>query len=213
MVRAIFWQCFGMRTSSWYTETDTLTNPKNNAIENLIGAEELPKVKEQWPQFFKYNNIAAIKAHEAEDPGGKAIYIIRDGRAATVSYYHWLGEIGAGTPLSSIILGEMAGGGWSQHLAAWQPKTRPDTLLLRYEDMCENVTATVDQIAEFIDKEPISHDLAPFERFQKALPTFFRSGSNNTWREELTGKNLDLFWELHGEMMDEYGYAREVAYV
>jgi hypothetical protein len=212
MVRAILWQCFGLRTSSWYKETDSLTDPKNNALENLIGAEELPKCKSQWSQFFKYRNIAAIKTHEPEDPGGKTIYIIRDGRAAIASYYHWLRD-GVGDPatMTAIIRGEAGVGGWSQHLEAWNPKTRADTLLLHYEHLCVDVKPWVSLIAEFIGKEPISYDLAPFERFHKALPTFFRSGCNNTWQAELNGKNLALFWSLHGEMMDKYGYARDTA--
>jgi hypothetical protein len=212
MVRSILWRCFGLRSTSWYNERESLTDPKNGAIENLVGAEELPKVKETWPQFFKYNNIAAIKTHEPEDPGGKTIYVVRDGRAAIVSYYHWLRD-GCGTPatLEAIIRGEAGPGSWSEHLAAWEPKTRPDTLLLRYEDLCCLLEPFIGLIAAFIDKPAISYELAPWKRFHDALPTFFRSGCTDEWREVLTGNDLDLFWELHGRMMNEYGYARHTA--
>lgn len=212
MVRSILWQCFGLRTASWYSELESLTDPKNGAIENLVGAEELPKVKEQWAQFFKYKNIAAVKTHEAEDPGGKTIYVVRDGRAAVVSYYHWLRDA-CDTPatLEAIIRGEAGPGGWSQHLDAWRPGWRGDTLLIRYEDMCRDLRFWVCQISTFIAQQPISYELAPFKRFHDALPTFFRGGDNDNWQDVLENQNLALFWELHGEKMDKYGYARDTA--
>jgi len=73
-----------------------------------------------------------IKTHKYPSDTKRAIYVIRDGRAATASLWNFYRRR---IRLESIIEGRTSFGTWSAHVNAWNPTERPNTLLLRYEDM------------------------------------------------------------------------------
>lgn len=160
---------------------------------------------------FSSDTCTLVKTHNKPSNNWPAIYVVRDGREACVSYMHYMRQADPdkrGPPLRWVIEGHPSVwfGTWSQHLSLWHPLTRPNTLLLTYEGMVAAPSYAVKRIAEFLNAEPIGSDLPTFASLHATLPTFFRSGTNETWRDEMTGSDLDLFWELHGEAMGEYGY-------
>jgi hypothetical protein len=125
--------------------------------------------------------------------------VTRDGREACVSYWRFhralLGRLDM--PLSDVIRGECGFGSWSDHVKATM-KAEP--------------VATVGHIARFLDREPTGRELPSWDQLHQADPAFFRAGRNDTWRELMTGDDLALFDELHGETMREYGYSEEVCH-
>ncbi|MFV2033487.1 MAG: sulfotransferase domain-containing protein [Gammaproteobacteria bacterium] len=60
------------------------------------------------------------------------MYIVRDGRAAAISLWRFYNQ---SISLQNIITGKHRFGTWAGHLNTWKPWERPDTLLIRYEDI------------------------------------------------------------------------------
>ncbi|MCH8853876.1 MAG: sulfotransferase domain-containing protein [Planctomycetes bacterium] len=152
-----------------------------------------------------------VKSHEPPLRDWPAIYVVRDGREACVSYRHYLRQSGkceVGPPLKWIIEGHPSTwfGTWSDHLRAWQPRTRPNMLLLRYEDMVGDPAGVVAALGGFLSREQTGNTLPTFASLKNDVPWFFRSGTNVTWKTEMVGDDLDLFWQIHGDTMREYGY-------
>lgn len=204
LLRAILWHCFGLRSGSLYKEDDILDTPEladevgvTTARDGLIG-----------------QGVILGKTHELNNDDYRAIYIIRDGREACVSHWHFILDIvGVKCSLADIIRTRGGRfGSWSEHVESWSPDTRAGTLLLHYENVISTRwyqaprSEDVDLLAKFLCRERIGWDLPPFSHFHRLNPKFFRSGRVDSWREEMTGDDLKLFWDLHGETMERYGY-------
>jgi len=98
---------------------------------------------------FLENSIPLVKTHEYPNTTNPAIYVVRDGRAASVSLWKFYnGELA----LDSVIEGRHRFGTWSSHVHAWSPNNRPHTLLLKYEDMISNLPTTLQKISVFLNR-------------------------------------------------------------
>lgn len=208
LVRSILWNCFGLRSVSRYDEKSTLL--ANREIANMIGACPAPDGRTGAHSLIAKQGIVPYKVHDvsAATDDMPAIYIIRDGREVMCSNFEiqarWVKD-GIVT-MEEVILGQVQFGGWSDHIKAWNVFDRPRTLLLRYEDVMKDIGRNAERIGAFIGMEPIKKSIPSFESHKSALPGFFRSGTNTTWRELLTGRMLKLFYELHGDMAAALGY-------
>jgi hypothetical protein len=152
-----------------------------------------------------------VKTHEepqsATDP---CIYVVRDGRSAVVSYHHYLREVdGLDVSLNDVIDGNVYAGSWSDHYLQWQPKTRPNTLFLRYEDITREPDRAVRELAQFFDLSPLRPFSIEFEQLHQMNAAFFRTGENASNIAQL-GSAEPRFWEAHGALMSELGYSRAV---
>ncbi len=163
--------------------------------------------------------------HRQEEPDKKpTIYIVRDGREVCVSLLHAINDmyrrVGRDpyfdVTLEEVVRGDAVFGhfkvgNWSEHLRAWQKRVDDlgnKGIVIRYETMLNDRREAMRQLGEFLGLVPTGNPFPSFAACQKILPERFRSGTNETWRDEMTGSDLDLFWELHGDAMGEYGYER-----
>jgi hypothetical protein len=118
-----------------------------------------------------------------DDP---AIYVVRDGRSAVVSYYHYLNEIEhLLVPMETVIDGQVYAGSWSQHFVTWRPFERPATLLLRYEEITQNTDALIELLAAFCLIKPQSAPARSFADLHCLFPEFFRKGDDTRNIEEM----------------------------
>jgi len=147
-----------------------------------------------------------VKTHDHPPTDDPCIFVVRDGRAAVVSYWHFLQDFYASDlTLEAVINGGVFAGSWSDHYIAWQPKIRPHTLLLRYEDITADPEQAVKAIASFIGVPPcgtLGHD---FTNLRRMNGKFFRSGSNARNILELAGHE-EIFMRQHGRVMQDLGY-------
>jgi len=157
----------------------------------------------------KRNNFNIIKTHEVESDEFPTIYVVRDGRASVVSYYHFCRNFETTRTMRDIISGITPFGSWSAHFRGWKPNERANTLLLRFEDITADPSTAVRQIGEFLGVEPGELPDVSFGALQKSSPEFFRSGSNECNIVEIDGESIELFDEIHGDLMRELGYYPE----
>jgi ubiquinone/menaquinone biosynthesis C-methylase UbiE len=205
LLRVILNHIFGLKTWSLYN--DTLDLGADQATAEIVGHQFLDQ---------QFNSTAAaaddrqwlIKTHDYPEHDQKAIYIVRDGRETLTSYlFYFKNILKQEKRLSDLIAGSTPFGSWSDHLLAWHPLVREHTLLLRFEDIIDDVDACIVDIAEFLKIDPISRQLPTFAELQAINPKFFRNGKRDSWKTVFNKADHALFWELHGSAMIEYGYA------
>ena len=102
-----------------------------------------------------------LKSHEYFDPRyKKVIYIIRDPRDVSVSYYHhWIKFYGLPDdyPVDSFVARFIRGdldafGSWGENVGSWLGARQSDEnfLLVRYEDLLQSTQGELEKIAAFL---------------------------------------------------------------
>jgi len=207
-VRILLSEAFGIKTYSLHGDNDPHAFG-SATVTRLVGHKDASQPAEELVTMaHSSDGMHIIKTHEHPLSNDPCIFVVRDGRSAVVSYYHFLKEI-AKTPLTleQVIKGHVFAGSWSQHYIAWQPKLRPHTLLLRYESIISNPSGAITEIASFLRLNPVANFSLTFESLKSLNPNFFRSGSDENNIAEL-GSQSALFWDLHEPVMSALHYDR-----
>lgn len=194
-LRTVLWQCFGLRSGSVYPN-DLGDNEKLKKYTGHIDTLKDVGIK------FPPGNIPLVKTHEYPIDNNPAIYIVRDGRAAAVSLAKFY-EKNAIT-LEIVIEGRHRFGIWSNHLIAWRPWERANTLLLRYEDMRTDLPATLERISAFLQRPILKQTIPDRNQIAADDGTWVRRETN--WEAEMPPDMLSRFNQLNGEMLKKLGY-------
>jgi len=193
-LRTILWQCFALRSASIYP--DDLGG--NKILESYVGhIEHGPDKKMRFPE----GAIPLIKTHRYPSNTKRAIYVIRDGRAATASLWNFYQRR---IPLEAIIEGRTRFGTWPAHVNAWNPTERPDTLLLRYEDMKADLPLVLNRLSEFIQRDIVKTSIPDRNNIAGHDGRYVRRESD--WRSELSGECLDRCMQINRETLARFGY-------
>lgn len=141
-------------------------------IANLLSPGEAASfvgIEHKVPDIYKATRaqLAAtprprvIKSHEYFDPRyPRVVYIVRDPRDVTISYYHYQRKthvIADDFSMNEFVRRFVAGalspyGSWGENVNSWLAtrSDSPDFLLLRYEDMIERTVEALEQISSFL---------------------------------------------------------------
>ena len=188
--RVLLNDCFGVKVGSKYSEDYSRFSAE---FSQMLGR-------------FRPNDFGIVKTHDHPEDDSPAIFIIRDGRASVLSYFHYSRNFETARSIEDVINGDVPFGSWSDHYRAWQPAQRQNTLFLKYEAITSNPDEAVEQLAGFLNRRPSGTFERDFAAMQKAAPLFFRAGSNQANIAELSAEQLALFNARHGEAMAELGY-------
>jgi len=193
-LRTILWQCFGLRSASIYP--DDLGG--NKKLEEYVGHIEHGPDKQIR---FKENSPQLVKTHEYAKDNNPAIYVIRDGRASCVSlwrFYH------RRIPLEAIVDGQFRFGTWSNHVQSWNPWDRPNTLLLEYENMTNNLPAILNNISDFLKRGIVNESIPDRSTIAESGGQWVRTKTN--WKAELSGDLLKRFNQKNKSILKKAGY-------
>ncbi len=160
-------------------------------------------------------NPYAIKSHcVVHDTNLPAVYLVRDGRDAMVSYARFAPLYGKDIPpeqfrknlVQRINYTGGRYGGWSENVAAWT--NRPNTCVLSFSDLIQNPVESVQKAIDTLQLpiRILNTHVPTFEELQAKNPELYRRGKAGSWRDEFPADLLPLFWEKHGEMMRKLGY-------
>lgn len=196
-LRTILWHCFGMVSASVYPND----LGGNRELEHYVGhIEHAGAGRVEFPS----GAVPLIKTHDYPRDGNPAIYVVRDGIAASVSLFRFYGER---MPMRDVIGGKHRFGTWSAHLNAWKPWERTDTLLLRYEQLRDNLPAALESIGAFLERDMVSQIVPERDRIAKVDGRWVRTASDEA---KLISLELrELFIEVNGSMMRQMGYGVE----
>lgn len=207
LLRIILKRCFDLTSQSIYDDVEF----SDAALCDVVGHEPIGGDPAQFlRQAQAQHRRLYVKTHELP-PADRhpAIYVVRDGRAAVVSYLHYLREImKRDVTFHDVICGKV-GTSWSRHVRAWTLPRRPGTLIVRYEDLAIGETQTLKKISAFIGVPQRQAFDISFARLHALAPDFFRTGSNRRNIAELDAGAEQLFEQMHGVTMRAMGYAED----
>jgi hypothetical protein len=193
-LRTILWQCLGLRSASIYP-TD-LGGKK--ALEEYVGhIEHDAKGQIAFPK----DSLPRVKTHEPPRDNSPAIYVIRDGRDACVSLWKFYDKT---LPLDAVVRGQHRFGTWAGHIQSWNPVNRPNTLLLKYEDMIADLAGTLGHLSAFLKRDVVSTSLPSRDTIAGSDGRWVRSKEDS--RKVLTSEILALFEQVNGETSRLFGY-------
>jgi hypothetical protein len=209
LLRTILRQAFHLKSYSLYD--DKLDLGSASEVRDIVGHESLPT---EWDEFYEAKrespDLVFVKTHDRPIDSGPAIYIVRDGRSAIVSWYNMLVSFRKRTDISisDIIVGDgVVYGDWSSHIGNWGPSERPATLLLRYDDLLARTPAALEKIAGFITKPQCAPWIDRFSVLHSLMPEFFHRGSDEANFDQMSEEETALFWKTHGACMRDFGFA------
>jgi Sulfotransferase domain len=179
----------------------------------------LPPTNELLPALTALDEPIFVKTHRMPSPddAAPAIYLVRDGRDAVVSFAHYTrgrGQRGYANlefadALHKIITRATPIGTWSDNVRAWTGRAAP-TAVVRFESLIKNPAAAIGEAIDSLGLTPPKRrkNLPSFDELRARDPVMFRRGRTGTWREEMPPELEELFWKLHGPQMEALGYER-----
>ncbi len=214
LARIILNSVFRLRSASVYGDPRDIGS--DTALSDTVGHIEGALDEDAIAELRADSATHPIKTHEMPNEtmsaDDRVIYIMRDGRDAIVSYFHYLNKFGSGPPrsLEHVAAGAAPFGSWSHHVEAWRNAFFPRRLDLRYEDMVTDRTTVIRALAEFLALEPIGDDIPAFEDLSALNSQFFRKGGTGSWKAEITDEAETQFWLHNGRTMLNSGYSDQV---
>jgi len=202
LLRILLKQCFDLDSHSIYSDQE-FSHPE---VRRLAGEAPVGDNPRQFvADALSRGRQLFVKTHELPPPDNHpAIYVVRDGRSAVVSHTHYLCDhFGHALSFAEVLAGKM-GVTWSQHVQAWM--NRPQTLVLRYEDLAAGDPDSLAAISAFTGVSQSNEFHVSFRRLQGLQPDFFRRGSDEANISELDPESAQLFERLHGETLRAVGY-------
>ncbi|MGC1275433.1 MAG: sulfotransferase domain-containing protein [Planctomycetaceae bacterium] len=209
-LRIILREVFGVETYSLYRETEETCPVAAGGMDRQ--ETDGPSAGDPYDvaRYADRAELDVVKTHHPPFDDRQAIYVIRDGREAISSYFHYLRDIDhKDSDMLAVIAGLVSFGSWGDHVRRWDPLSRPNTLLLRFERLVADPIGHIPLLAEFLDIAPIGDRIPTFEELHQIAPKFFRSGRTDSWRSQFSPNELSLLEALHGDVLAEYGYPFE----
>lgn len=173
-------------------------------------------------EHFPYNEVARMYVKNA-------IYLVRDGRDAMVSYWHFCNQRdGTNISFNEFIRQSTATRGhfgpWRDHVTGWLNAPINNKLIVRYEDLKEDTLGSLQRILEFVDadvEETVIRsaiEKASFNAMKKLEQTkgfnleqlknvkFVRKGKVGSWKESFEERDIAEFIKCHGHGVKKLGY-------
>ena len=225
MLRMTLYQQFGIPSC---TAGKAKMFSKRPEMAEMVGHIDRPA---PIPQMAAAEEMYFVKTHFLPSDESPAIYLIRNGCDASVSYAHHIvdfspEEVKLGltdilnarirqTPfhraLRRVIVGRITFGGWARHVMAWTNRSAT-TCIIRYEDLIKDPVSVTLEAARStgwpvqIEK---GKPLPTFDELHAKWPDFFRAGKVGNGKEEMPRQLYDLFWKEQGHVMQKLGWTKE----
>ena len=177
-----------------------------------------------------------VPLHNMQITAG-AIYILRNPLDVVLSLaphfdltldqaIEFMGTPNARTKLSAQYVPEIYGS-WSQNVESWTVQRNPQLFVVRYEDIVKDTERKFGEMARFLGLRPSDERLeraiknSSFEILQsqersrgfrekpEKAEVFFRKGTPEQWRAELSDDQVRRIISVHRQQMERFGYIPE----
>jgi len=217
--RVLLKQYFGISTFSAYEDK---VISKNSQIQAVVGHEGRSRSIESLADDEK---IYLVKTHDLpQGDNMPAIYLVRDGRDALVSYAHYTQSYENHTDsaelsdnfyyvLHDLIVYNASFGGWGSHVLGWTNRASPSAIikfeaLVQSDKPWELVAKALEEVNYPTLKYDKGRAIPSFKELHQQMPGFFREGKIGTWKNEMPEDLHEIFWQQHKGAMDKMGYNR-----
>ena len=183
----------------------------------------------EYERFYRrFSTPMFFKSHRMPAPAyRRVIYLLRDGRDAMVSYYHYMcGRAGGAIDFMSMVRnGDHALFKWHEHVDRWLDNPfNARMMVVKYEDMLEDPVAALEKFCGFVGIERSTDDLSAiaikcsFEKMRKKemkfgwrqpWPTdryFIRRGKAGSFEDEMPAAVLEAFMAQSRRTLLRAGY-------
>jgi len=183
---------------------------------------DIPKKKQEavYRQWHSSKKMYYIRGHHRLNRTGnkvgrkkfhKVIIIARDGRAVAASMKHHLRDFFHRKDYTmDDIIRQKIGLYWSKYFNSWGRLIgTKHCLLLKYEDYVLRPEKVIKQMSDFTGIEPVGKWENKFDEWKKRNEfsnTFLRKGKVDSWKTELTRKQIALFEKLHHKWLKKLDY-------
>ncbi len=182
--------------------------------------------------YKRFSNLNFFKTHHLPKPHyKKVIYLVRDGRDAMVSYYHFNKQFHPDIQLKDMIIEgkEVFPCSWHMHVRQWRSNPYgAEVMHLRYEDLLSEPLKQLKAVCSFagierdddLIKKVISGNT--FEKMKRKVEDyggighvswkgkkgseFFRKGITGDYKREMPAELLDYFNERSREELNYFNY-------
>lgn len=185
------------------------------------------------PLIRKAESPRVIMTHGLWAPEmNRAVYVVRDGRDALVSFYHYkTTRAGLEMPFDQFVKGYVTGRygkRWDENIASWlgdgKPHLGENLLVVRFESLKSDTVSTLGRICRFAGI-PVSDTLLDRAAKLSSIESmraieqresgkdlapdasFYRGGRTGQWQDYLVGDNLALFSRETEKAMSLAGYS------
>ncbi len=186
------------------------------------------------PQILPSLDDQPFRLFKSHDPfnayflKGKVVYILRDGRDALLSHYHYrrqMDKLQITFPefVARAVKGKVTYGSWHKHVIGWLAhQNNPNVLFLRYEEMLlapmQALELTLDhfgihvplpQIQAAVQKSTVEQVNKGFEKYAASRSkqcTGGLGGGSGKWKAAYRPVDLDLFMRHAGDAMNLCAY-------
>jgi hypothetical protein len=172
LTRTIFKNVFGIETYSDEKKPDQVWKETRDIVGHV---EFNGSWQEVYKQMKSSNKVYYVKTHLPPLDDSPAIYIVRDGRMSSVSYYHYMNRFfpEANRTILDILVGNDYYEDWTTHFNYWNPINRENTLLVKFEDILSKSEQIIARIEDFLDIKRVSEWKNPFDDLSNKDPKFF----------------------------------------
>ena len=216
--RLLLHTLYGQETYSIYDDREL----EQMGMASILGHRRRPGL----PSMRREERIYFVKTHKLPSDDSPTIYLVRDGRDASVSLAHFLMNyepVGFNVRLASKLLrynrfevtleGVVRKGIWQSHVLAWTSDHRSVPMfVLHYEDLIADPVrwSQAALAAVGISLEPSGAAPLTFDALHARWPQFFRKGRVGSWREEMPDDIHEMFWRRSRAAMLRLGYVDDM---
>jgi hypothetical protein len=213
-LRTVLWESFGrVKSGTLYSERlESFAAKRGYGFH--VDSDLLARLtRSAEPAFVKTHALAR------PDDDSPAIYLVRDGRDAVLSYARFAIATGASgfenrsiEEATEILIRrrDQEIGGWSENVRSWTRRDAP-TAIVRFEELIDDPIGTIQSAVASIGVSLPEPHQAPssFTRLHEEEPVLYSRGKVGGWKSELPDQLQRLFWQLHGVEMLLMGYPPE----
>lgn len=203
------------------------------SIEQTMPIVDRPDLKRLLHRRSTDEPYRLFKSHDALTPyffQGRVVYIVRDGRDAVSSYYHYrvhMNQMKLTWPdyLRRSLAGRYRYGAWRDHVRGWLAhRDNPAMRVLRYEQMLESpktalksviehfgLAASDQAIAAAVEQSSVQRVSEGFAKVASQQDRQFTGGTGGgagKWRAKFSEQEATLFEQSAGDLLRDLGYER-----
>lgn len=211
LLRTVLKQSMGLRSYS-----DETIGPRVKFTDYAMESFGNLLLTNSWESFYheasSSQDTFIVKTHLPPRDNQPAIYVVRDGRAATESYAAFHRDFAPDSKFCPTVLELMLGddyyGDWSSHYHMWNSRSEGQVFLVRFEELQNADMQLLDKLRAMVHfAGEVKPFINPMKRLHSENPKFFRTGqtdwrSSSQWSVEFES----LFAALHGDLLLQLNY-------
>ena len=194
-LRTILNQCFDLKSASIYPND----LGGNAALEKFVGhIEQIDKGTIPTKPFL--NKPLLIKTHELKTTDTKSIYVVRNAYPVMLSLHKFFNYK---ISLKDVIIGNHRWGIWADHVENWTHDPSEHKLILKYEDLKNNLDKSLMQLSNFLNVEIRTTKMLSRDEISDGK---WVNKQGKPWQEKMEKHHVELCTRINRIQLEKFNY-------